>query len=114
MVLIVEDDDDIRDALSQIIEERGVGVLAAVDGVEAMALLREGARPSAVFLDKWMPKLGGAAVLDAMRADPALAAIRVVWMSGDAREPPTGTEHLQKPFDMDRLLAIVGSLREPN
>ncbi len=55
------------------VEARGVGVKATSDGVEALAVLRAGARPTAVFLDKWMPNLDGVGVLAAMKADPTLS-----------------------------------------
>jgi len=56
-----------------------------------------------------MPRLDGAGVLAAMREDPALTPIPVVWMSSDRRQPPPVAAHLEKPFDMD-LVAILRSL----
>lgn len=111
-VLVVEDDRDIREALTDVIDGQGLAVTAARDGVEALAALREGPPPSAVFLDKHMPRLDGAAVLEAMRSDPGLARIPVVWMTADGSETPPGTEPLEKPFEMERLLAVLGTLSE--
>jgi len=108
----VEDDQDIREALAEMVEARGVGVKATSDGVEALAVLRAGARPTAVFLDKWMPNLDGVGVLAAMKADPALSQIPVVWMSADPGQPPSVTDHLRKPFDVNALLEVLGSLCE--
>jgi CheY-like chemotaxis protein len=113
-VLLVEDDRDIREALAEVVEARGVGVTAACDGLEALAVLRGGDRPAAVFLDHCMPKLDGAGVLAAMRADPALSDIPVVWMSADPGQPPAVAEHLRKPFDMEALLEVLGSLCGPD
>ena len=110
VVLLVEDDRDTLEALSEVIEQRGINVVAASDGVEALELLRNGVRPAAVFLDSWMPNLDGGAVFRAMKSDPLLAPIRIVWMSAEGGQPPAGTQHLQKPIDTDHLLAVLGSL----
>jgi CheY-like chemotaxis protein len=112
LVLLVEDDHDIRESLTELIESQGVRVKAARDGAEGLDLLRAGLQPRAVFLDNRMPRMDGAGVLAAMREDPALASIPVVWMSGDRRQPPSVAAHLGKPFDMDELVAVLGSLCE--
>jgi CheY-like chemotaxis protein len=110
LVLVVEDDQDIRESLAELVEAQGLGVSAVRDGVEALDLLRTGPRPSAVFLDKWMPRLDGTGVLAAMKADPALATIPVVWMSAEPSHPASVAGHIEKPFDMDALLGLLGSL----
>ena len=112
LVLVVEDDHELREALSELIESHGVRVEAARDGAEGLDILRAGLEPRAVFLDSRMPRLDGAGVLAAMREDPALASIPVVWMSGDGRQRPAVAAHLEKPFDMDELVAVLGSLCE--
>ncbi len=111
LVLLVEDDLDLREAMSELIEAQGVSVRAARDGCEGLEMLRSGLRPRAVFLDQCMPRLDGASVLAAMAEDPALAAIPVVWMSGERREPPPPVARcLPKPFEASDLAAIVASL----
>ena len=84
----------------------------ACDGIEGLDLLRAGLKPRAVFLDSRMPRLDGAGVLAAMREDPALVPIPVVWMSGDRRQPPVVAAHLEKPFDVDALVVVLGALCE--
>jgi CheY-like chemotaxis protein len=111
LVLLVEDDSDIREAMSELIESQGVSVRAARDGCEGLELLKAGLRPSAVFLDQCMPRLDGASVLAAMSEDPALAGIPVVWMSGERRTPPPPVAMcLPKPFEVSDLAAILASL----
>ncbi len=111
LVLLVEDDRDLREAMSELIESHGVSVKAAGDGSEGLEILRSGLRPRAVFLDQCMPKLDGASVLAAMAEDPALADIPVVWMSGERREPPSSVaRRLHKPFEVSDLAAILASL----
>lgn len=114
LVLLVEDDPDLREAMSELIESQGVRVRAAKDGCEGLEILRSGLRPQAVFLDQCMPRLDGASVVAAMVEDPALAAIPVVWMSGDQREPPPPVAVcLDKPFEVSDLAAILKSLCHP-
>jgi CheY-like chemotaxis protein len=114
LVLLVEDDPDLREMMSELIESQGVRVRAAKDGREGLEILRSGLRPQAVFLDQCMPRLDGASVLAAMVEDPALAAIPVVWMSGERREPPPPVAvRLEKPFEVTDLAAILKSLCPP-
>jgi CheY-like chemotaxis protein len=114
LVLLVEDDLDLREAMSELIESQGVRVRAARDGCEGLEILRSGLRPRAVFLDQCMPRLDGASVLAAMVEDPALAEIPVVWMSGEHRKPPPSVAVcLQKPFEVSDLAAILTSLCSP-
>jgi len=110
LVLLVEDDLDTLEALTEAIEGHGVRVVQAVDGNEALSALRDGIRPGVVFLDSWMPKLDGRSVLHALKADPVLAAIPVVWMSAEGGPPPSGTERLEKPIDIAHLVSILKSL----
>jgi len=111
LVLLVEDDRDLREAMSELIEAQGVDVRAARDGREGLEMLKSGLRPHAVFLDQCMPRLDGASVLAAMSEDPALAAIPVVWMSGERRTPPPPvTACLPKPFEVSDLRAILATL----
>jgi CheY-like chemotaxis protein len=111
LVLLMEDDYDLREAISELLEARGVEVRAARDGREGLDILQSGLRPHAVFLDQWMPRLSGESVLAAMAGDPALAGIPVVWMSGDRRKPATPVAGcLEKPFDLSQLTAVLASL----
>ncbi len=112
LVLVVEDDHELREALSELIESHGVRVETARDGAEGLDILRAGLDPRAIFLDSRMPRLDGAGVLAAMREDPALASIPVVWMSGDTRQRPAVAAHLEKPFQLDELVKVLGSLCE--
>ncbi len=109
-VLVVDDDGDIREVLSEVIERCGIRTVAAADGAQALTLLREGAPPAAVFLDNWMPRVDGVTVLASMRANPALREIPVVWLSAGCMEPPAGTRPLQKPFEIKAIVAVIESL----
>jgi CheY-like chemotaxis protein len=112
-VLVVEDDDDIREAIAALAEDSGVTVRAARDGAEGLDFLRGGPRPAAVFLDHYMPRIDGMAVLAAIRQDPALATIPVVWMSGDRAHPAAADSYLEKPFEVPALVELLKSFCPP-
>jgi DNA-binding response OmpR family regulator len=112
VLLIVEDDDDICEALQVVLESRGHVTVCAPDGVEALRWLKAHGGASLVLLDLLLPRLNGEELLRAMRSDPALANIPVVILSGDAgARAIAGELHaqecLQKPVDLDRLLGAV-------
>jgi len=59
IVVIVEDDIDLREALCELLDAEGVDVVRADDGKEALNLLRGGLRPNVLLLDLMMPKMNG-------------------------------------------------------
>ncbi len=113
-LLLIEDNQDLRDCLVEVMAAHGIEMTAASDGLEGLRLLRSGLRPRAIFLDRWMPRLDGAGVLAAIAGDARLAGIPVVWMSGDGMQPPADVSAcLEKPFSIEDLLDVLRSLFEP-
>src|ERR1700733_13792148 len=78
IVLVVDDDHDIRGTLSQVLEDEGYSTAAASDGREALRLLRAGLRPCIIFLDLSMPGMDGWDFRADQMADPDLRTIPVV------------------------------------
>jgi CheY-like chemotaxis protein len=72
-VLIIDDEEPIRDAVHFILEEAGFAVLEASDGGAGLALLRASEVPLVVLLDLMMPGMSGLELLRAVAAEPALA-----------------------------------------
>lgn len=113
-VLIVEDDEDIRADLMAILRVKGFAVDEAANGREALTRLRDGARPCLIVLDLMMPVMNGWELRAAMLADPALAAVPVVVVSGKGRIAPEEEQTLApaavlvKPFELTELLELVG------
>lgn len=112
MVLVVEDDSAIRDALRELLEHEGYEVLWAANGLEALARLRGGQSPRLILLDLGMPVMDGWEFRHAQRRDPAIAPIPVVVISAEhgleskiRSLEPDG--FLPKPFQLDALLATV-------
>lgn len=106
-VLIVDDDNDIRDVLTEALTDAGYETRCAANGTLAIADMR-GQRPCLVLLDLMMPPLDGWAVVAAMKADPALAGVPVCVLSAVAERAPVGASCvLRKPASLDALLAVV-------
>ena len=111
-VLIIEDDDEIREILAEMLSERGYPVATARNGVEGLAVLRSSMPPCVVLLDLMMPVMDGWALRAEMLADPALAHIPVVVVSGAADlEQKTSQLHaacvITKPVKWPVLLDSV-------
>jgi CheY-like chemotaxis protein len=117
VILIVDDDEDVREIVSIVLEANGYETMAAADGVDALEKLREGAKPALVLLDLRMPRLSGEELMRELRAKPALMDIPVVVMSAD--HGATLTAHaigaracMQKPMDIDQLIHTVARLTD--
>ena len=111
-VLVVDDDRDIRDALSDVLNDESYIVVCAADGEEAIARLRSPPRPAVVLLDWMMPRCDGACFLRHQRADPVLATIPVVLLTADPRAlahaRETGVQAgIAKPVSLDELLTVI-------
>lgn len=107
IILLVEDEPDVRDAIEEALLAQGCQVVCAVDGDTALEWLSGGQRPSLVLLDFIMPRMNGWAFLERMRADPALDDVPVVSISALAVVHPSLSAVLRKPFDLPSLLRTV-------
>jgi CheY-like chemotaxis protein len=109
LVLVVEDDEDTREALGEVLVDEGYSVSEASDGATALRRLRS-QRPDVMLLDLGLPEMRGEELLRMKASDPALASIPVVVLSGIARPGPTMpgvTAIVPKPFDLDDIVALV-------
>lgn len=84
-VLLAEDDRFLRRACEVGLRQRGITVIIAADGEEALRLARA-ERPDLVLLDLMMPRMSGVEVLRALRDDPATRDLRVLVLSNSSRE----------------------------
>jgi CheY-like chemotaxis protein len=111
-ILIVEDDADYREALSVAMADAGAEVAVAADGVDALAQLRSGLRPSVILLDLRLPRLGGEDFLRELRSDSRFEHLPVITMTGGtgAVDGDDIVARLHKPVDVDDLREIVMSL----
>jgi CheY-like chemotaxis protein len=115
-VLVVDDDDVIRQLITVNLELEGFDVVTAVDGQDALDKVKD-AQPVVVTLDVMMPRVDGWEAASRLRADPETAHIKVVLLSARAQEADLqrgeriGVDaYLTKPFDPDELIDVVRRL----
>ena len=111
-ILIVEDDLDLREALSEVLRDEGYAVAMAADGREALDHLRRQSRPSLILLDLTMPVMNGWQFRDEQRQDPDLSEIPVVILSASDRlSEQMGwlgvTAYVRKPIELGQLLRLI-------
>ena len=105
-VLLVDDDDDVRDSLAIVLRDEGYHVETASNGKEALDMLARMPPPGVVLLDLMMPVMNGWTTLQVMRQRRVPS--RVVVVSAAVPPPPPGvSDYLRKPVDLDQLLAKV-------
>ena len=117
-ILLIEDDDAIRDALQTWLALEGYDVVAASDGGAAVALVEEGhCRPALVIADQNLPgKLSGADAILRLRDGLGTARLAGMVITGDvlperlAEIDRSGLPHLRKPVDVGELRALVHTL----
>lgn len=111
-VLVVEDDDDARASIAEILEGEGYEVAVAANGREALDELVHLPPPCLILLDLRMPVMDGAEFLRHLRADwPRLNAVPVLVLTAVASEAPPDTRGLlRKPIIPDELVAAVDRL----
>jgi CheY-like chemotaxis protein len=107
-VLVVDDDDAMRELVCSALEAEGYQIDAADHGGSALERLREAEQPDLVLLDLEMPVMDGWQLLDEMRAMGSCDAIAVLVMSGATPEDaPDGVPFIAKPASVSGLLAAV-------
>jgi CheY-like chemotaxis protein len=112
-ILVVDDDESIRDVLRVMLEHAGYAVHVAENGERALHLLLTMPAPSVIVLDLMMPVMGGAELLGILRSYVRLADIPVILLS--ARELPpdlatAGAAFVRKPFEPAELIRLVREL----
>jgi CheY-like chemotaxis protein len=111
-VLVVEDDDDLRDSLLALIDSVGLHALGAADGRQALACMRGRVRPSLILLDLMMPGMDGWTLRGRLLRDPELARIPVIVLTahgdtGYAERALRALAVLRKPFGVEPLEALL-------
>lgn len=110
-ILVIEDDDSIRDALEELFSSEGFSVAVAENGSIGLQALAS-AKPCLVLLDLMMPVMDGRGFLRALEEFPdrALAATPIVLITAAGERGAAGckvSEVLTKPIDIEKLLAVA-------
>jgi DNA-binding response OmpR family regulator/DNA-binding CsgD family transcriptional regulator len=116
LVLLVDDEEGIRDLVRLNLELEGHGVAQAADGLEALRAVAGGLRPDLVILDVMMPELDGWETLSRLKADPhgPMANVPVLMLTARASDMDRirggiegAVHYLTKPFGIDVLMRAV-------
>jgi two-component system, response regulator, stage 0 sporulation protein F len=107
-VLVVDDDSDLRDTLTVVLEHEGYVVRCAENGAQALVAIHR-SNPNAVVLDLSMPVMSGWELLAIVREDSDLCRVPMIVLSG-MRAPP-GVTCLVKPVSAEELVATVERVR---
>ena len=112
-LLVVDDDDNLRELLATVLSLDGRVVDTARDGIEALELLQQN-RYDLIISDLRMPGLNGPALYEALRATPQTPPPRVIFMTGNAATGEYATflrgttePMLEKPFSLDVVRHMV-------
>jgi CheY-like chemotaxis protein len=111
-ILLVEDDDDFREGLADILRSEGYSVRCAPNGLEALEYLKNTeVAPSVILLDLMMPVMNGWDFRERMLAEAGLADIPVILLSAardlPRTEPLQAAGALQKPVELAQLLEML-------
>jgi CheY-like chemotaxis protein len=112
-VLVVDDDADLRDILSEALPAEGFRVCEAGDGAEAFAILGRDALPDVILLDLGMPHMTGWQFRDLQKRDATLAHIPVVVITGTAPLGIDAAGVVEKPFEVEALAAKLRQVLGP-
>ena len=111
-ILVVDDDPDIRETVSEILEDEGFEVTPAANGLDALELLRGGLTPALILLDIMMPVMDGRQFREHQLQSPELAGIPVIVFTAHSNiaeversTRPFGV--LRKPLRLDELLTTI-------
>jgi len=108
-VLIVEDEEDLRELMRHALQMRGYRVVTAAEGTEALRKIDDIGPPCVVLLDLLMPGMNGWDFFEKLRQRPELASVPVIVHSSAATRAPQGvTRVLQKPLAFETLVSVVG------
>jgi len=107
-VLVVEDNEEVREVLEEILRREGASVETANDGAEAWERVRRPPLPCLILLDLKMPVMDGIQFLRERNRDPEIARIPVIMLTGsvelEGREQELNFQgFVRKPFDPDDL-----------
>ncbi|RZS89864.1 response regulator receiver domain-containing protein [Motilibacter rhizosphaerae] len=116
VILIAEDDDDIRDLVEFKLANLGLEVVGVGDGATALARVRE-VHPDLVILDVNMPELSGIDVCRALRSDPEFSALPVLMLTANVQDADVqrgfdagADDYVAKPFSPRELTSRVQAL----
>ena len=115
-ILLIEDEESVRQMVTKILLKNNFGVREAVDGLDGLRQI-DVQHPDLIITDVMMPNLDGLTLVKALKRHRETKAIPVIFLTakGDARSMIEGINvgakyYVPKPFQMDDLLSKVGKV----
>jgi CheY-like chemotaxis protein len=107
LILVIEDDDAIRELISDVLKDAGYSTSDAEDGARALELLAT-VTFDLITLDSSMPKMDGNKFLEQLVEQvPTIPVIVISALPGQIKPHPQVKARIAKPFDMEQLLAVI-------
>lgn len=121
-ILLIEDDESLRNITVQVLQRQGYDVIAAATGTEALSIFeKNGARIDVIITDVVMPELSGPACISRLRELSPQRKLNVIYLSGYSsgelfkeRQALEGSTFIEKPYSIDQLLEIIEKLLSGN
>ncbi|NOJ96230.1 response regulator [Corallococcus coralloides] len=107
LILLIEDEEDLRDAVATLLEMEGYRVAQCIHGADAWTWLKSHPRPGLVLLDLMMPVMDGQAFLARLSLERMLEGVPIIVMSGSPFHPPGAVTYLRKPVSVGALMEVV-------
>jgi CheY-like chemotaxis protein len=114
-ILIVEDDDDLREVVKDLLRDLGYNVATAVNGSDALHYLRTNRPPGLIVLDVMMPVMDGVEFCRRRLRDPALRSIPIFLFTarGQSIANVSAVRVLRKPLVVDEFIDAIRSVVAP-
>ncbi|MFK8029079.1 MAG: ATP-binding protein [Gammaproteobacteria bacterium] len=112
LVLLIDDDNDVRDSMFMLLDSLGLEVSTGLDGEKGIAILRAGARPSVIILDYWLPGMNGLEFLAQARSllqhdVPAVIMTGDTTTTGLSDIEMSNCQIMHKPVDTQRMISLI-------
>ena len=119
LVLVVDDDPDLVEAISMKLESKNYKVSKAYDGIEAWDRIKE-KRPDLIILDVMMPRKNGYELCDELKNNPEYKDISIILFTAVASAVSSTSythydgmntladDYIPKPIDLDKLMSMIG------
>lgn len=110
-ILIVDDDDDMRGGIVEVLTMSGYDVLQSDNGLDALDII-SARKPALIISDVMMANMNGFVLCETVRAQPETSDIPMILISGYARDAGAWgadavVDYLTKPFTFDELISVV-------
>ena len=113
LILVADDEEDIKSVLEMFLDVAGYDVVSAYDGLDAIEKIKE-SKPDLVLMDIMMPLIDGIEVVRQMKADDSIKHIPVVMLTAASKSDMVDKamkagahDYIQKPFEPEQVQSLI-------